>query len=205
MIAAEEAAGTRSRTVPRAVSLTVLVDGPSGAGKSTLADRLVEAWPGAETPTLVRLDDIYPGWGGLAQAGRDVHDSLLLPRSRGLVGGWRRYDWAGGELAEWHTVDAAAPLIVEGCGVLTRANAGLGDIRVWIDADDVVRKERALARDAGAFDPWWDIWQEQFDEFVRLDDPRSSADIVLDGTSALDGTSPGDGGSEAGHGSTVVL
>ena len=56
----------------------VLVDGRSGAGKSTLAARLVAAWPGPVT--LVSLDDLFPGWDGLA-AGSDAVARDVLRRT----------------------------------------------------------------------------------------------------------------------------
>lgn len=165
----------------------VLIDGPSGAGKSTLADALVVAWPGAMQPTLVRMDDLYPGWEGLAAGALAVHEKLLLPRRQGLPAGWQRYDWATAAGGEWVDVDAARPLIVEGCGTLLAANAALADVRVWLEADDTVRKRRALARDRGAFDAHWDGWQHQFDAFVAHEHPLDAATLVLDGTGATRG------------------
>lgn len=157
----------------------ILLDGPSGAGKSSLADALVAAWPGATAPTLVRMDDIYPGWGGLAAAGEHVRAHLLEPRRRAEPARWQRHDWERDTPAEWHAVPPMAPLLVEGCGVLTRANRRLATLTVWLDADDTVRKSRALARDEGAFDAHWDDWQAQFDAFVAAEDPAGSADLVL--------------------------
>lgn len=159
----------------------VLLDGPSGAGKSTLADALVAAWPGSVRPTLVRMDDIYPGWGGLAAAGDHVRTHLLAPRQRGTDARWQRHDWERDAPAEWNAVDPCAALVVEGCGVLTRANAMLATLTVWLDADDTVRKARALARDEGAFDAHWDDWDAQFIEFVHTEEPAASADLVLRG------------------------
>jgi uridine kinase len=160
----------------------VLIDGPAGAGKSTLADNLVRRWPGTIEPTLVRMDDIYPGWAGLAAGSRFVTTELLEPLLAGRPAGWRRYDWAVDARAEWHQVDPSHPLIVEGCGTLSAANTRLADLCVWLDADDAVRKTRALARDRGGFDPFWDMWQEQFDAFVAREKPVSRADLILDGT-----------------------
>jgi uridine kinase len=156
---------------------TVLLDGPSGAGKSTLADALVSAWPGSVG--IVRMDNIYPGWEGLSAASTQVHDSLLAPRSRGALARWRRYDWDAHRSAEWHTVPADRSVILEGCGALSRRNAPLATQRVWLDADDEIRKQRALARDNGGFDAHWDSWQRQFDQFVADEDPRSVADLHL--------------------------
>ncbi|MDT5079996.1 MAG: hypothetical protein QOJ80_4633 [Mycobacterium sp.] len=62
---------------------TVLTDGRSGSGKSTLATQLQQEWPDS---VLVRLDDLYPGWDGLAWATEHVAASLLAPRSQGRPG-----------------------------------------------------------------------------------------------------------------------
>ena len=164
---------------PRAA--IVLIDGPSGAGKSTLADRLLSNWPVAEVPQLVRMDGIYPGWTGLEAANRSVVTELLAPRSAGLPSGWRRWDWVRGRPAEWNSVDPTRPLILEGCGTLNRAAAPFGDVRVWITADDVERKRRALARDGGGFDEHWDQWDADFCAYLARENPIVSADLVLDG------------------------
>jgi uridine kinase len=160
----------------------VLIDGPSGAGKSTLADELVGSWPLADTPELVRLDDIYPGWDGLDAASEQVVVDLLDPLRRGEPAGWWRHDWLADRRAEWHEVTQGTPLIIEGCGSLSAASARLADLAVWLDADDVIRKRRALERDAGAFDAHWDEWQAQFERFVAREAPRARAALVLDGT-----------------------
>ena len=169
----------------------VLIDGPSGAGKSTLADQLVAAWPGPRAPTLVRLDDIYPGWQGLDAAVRQVTRCLLVPRKAGLPAAWRRYDWDLGESAEWHPVDPAAPLIVEGCGALAAAHAPLSDIRVWLDADDDLRKARALARDGEVFAAHWDQWQAEWDAYRARENPERWATLRLAaGAATLDSVAP---------------
>lgn len=159
----------------------VLIDGPSGAGKSTLADRLLSDWPGAGTPQLVRMDGIYPGWNGLEAANRAVVTELLAPRAAGLPAGWRRWDWVHGTPAEWNAVDPTRPLILEGCGTLNTTAAPFGDIRVWITADDVERKRRALARDSGGFDAHWDQWDADFSAYLAREKPIENADLLLDG------------------------
>lgn len=160
----------------------ILIDGPSGSGKSTLADSLVTAWPGEAVPKLIRLDSIYRGWQGLAGAGEHVARNILEPLAAGLPARWQRYDWAAGVLAEWQAVDPSHPLVIEGCGVLTRRNAALADLGVWLETDLVTRKARALARDGDLYAPHWDEWQRQWEDFSAAEDPAGLADITLDGT-----------------------
>lgn len=160
----------------------VLIDGPSGAGKSTLADAVVAAWPGRHAPTLVRLDDIYPGWGGLDAAVELIGARLLAPRHGGRAAAWQRHDWVTGRPAEWHRVDPTRPLIVEGCGALAEAHAGLSDVRVWLDADDGIRKRRALERDGGGFDGHWDQWQRDWERYRARERPDRWATVRLSAT-----------------------
>jgi hypothetical protein len=160
----------------------VLIDGPAGAGKSTLADLIVELWPGDVRPSLVRMDDLYPGWGGLLAGSANLAAELLAPRRAGAVGRWQRYSWTLERLDEWVEVDGSRPVVVEGCGTLSRANAPLGDLRIWLTADDRLRKDRALRRDKGGFDAHWDHWQAQFEEYLALERPIARADAVLDVT-----------------------
>lgn len=161
------------------VTAVVLIDGPSGAGKSTLADALRLAWPGDRKPTLVRLDDIYPGWGGLDAASAHLADYVLRPRHAGNPAAWQGYDWVREQRAGWYPVPADRPVIVEGCGTLAAAPVALSDIRVWIGADDAVRKYRALARDGDLFREHWDEWQSQWEAYCARESPERSATIRL--------------------------
>ena len=86
------------REVVRGRRLVVLLDGGSGAGKTTLARRLhrdLEARLG--TTQLVSLDDVYPGWHGLAAASELVWQSILRPASPGYPG----WDWARDQPSGW--------------------------------------------------------------------------------------------------------
>lgn len=166
--------------VLRQSDAVVLIDGRSGAGKSTFADRLVASWPGAVRPVLVRMDDIYPGWSGLDDASSHVGECLIAPRATGQTARWRRHDWVHDRPAEWHVVPAGVPLVIEGCGTLSRTNASLADLRIWLEASPDLRKRRALTRDAGAFDAHWEMWTAQMESFVRREDPVSSANVVID-------------------------
>jgi uridine kinase len=154
---------------------TVLIDGRSGSGKSTLADQICREWPDS---TLVRLDDVYPGWDGLAWAAEHIRTSLLVPRSEGRTGRWRSWDWIGQRPGGWHAVESGRRLVVEGIGALTPQSRSLADLAIWVDADAADRKRRALQRDGETYLPHWDRWAAQEDDFIARHDPRGSADLM---------------------------
>ena len=168
----------------------VLIDGPSGAGKSSLADLLVRRWPAADRPRLVRMDDLYPGWDGLLAASGALAADLLEPLAATGRGRWRRWDWAKERPAEWHEVSAPGALIVEGCGTLAAANVRWAHLALWLDADDTLRKTRALDRDGAGFASHWDQWQSEFEEYLAREHPRARADLVLDVTDWPIGSPP---------------
>lgn len=156
----------------------VAIDGPSGSGKSTFADSLVRAWPG-RAPDLVRLDDVYPGWLGLDAAGSGLARTLLARRRRGGIGGWRRWDWAAERPAEQARVPPGRGMVLEGCGSFAAAEGDPEAVRVWVEAPDPLRRRRALARDDGRFDDFWEVWDRQWRRHARRLGSRRRADVIV--------------------------
>ncbi|MGI9824898.1 ATP-binding protein [Agromyces sp. Marseille-Q5079] len=154
---------------------SLLIDGRSGSGKSTIATALAALWPEA---VVIRLDSIYPGWGGLAWASEHLRASVLEPRALGLAASWREWDWSSGSVGGWHPVDADRPLIIEGVGSLTIANRALADAALWVEHDTAERKARALARDGETYAPHWDAWAAQEDVFIAQNTPEALADLI---------------------------
>lgn len=148
----------------------LLIDGGSGSGKTSLAHQIAAAVGDA---VVVSLDDFYPGWSGLAAGSRMVVEDVLGR------GGFRRWDWDAGRPGEWVAVPPAGVWIIEGCGALTPGSRALTDAALWLEADAGVRKARALARDGGAFDPWWDHWAAQEAEHWARHEPWRLADVVV--------------------------
>lgn len=159
------------RAITAAPRPIVLVDGRSGSGKTTLSGWLAPQL-GAH---LVHLDDFYPGWDGLQAASDAVHE-VVIPSSR-----WRAWDWSLGVAAEWHGFPTSTPLVIEGAGVLSRANRALATFGIWVELDDQTRKQRALDRDGDAYAPHWDRWAAQEDRFAADEHPRLLADIEITG------------------------
>lgn len=135
----------------------VLIDGRSGSGKTTFAASL-------GLPVL-HMDDLYPGWSGLAAGSEYLLEALRDRR-------YRRWDWSSNGRAEWH--DLPDDIVVEGVGCLTRKTIALADRAVWLEVDEAVRRHRALTREP-YFAAHWDEWAAQEDEFVTRENPRSLA------------------------------
>ena len=76
-------------------------------------------------------------------------------------------------------VTAGPLLVVEGCGALVPPAAPYAAVRVWLDAPDEVRKERALSRDGETYAPHWERWAAQEDAVYAVARPRETAHLVL--------------------------
>lgn len=154
----------------------VLVDGRSGSGKTTIGTALAAAL-GAQ---LVGLDDVYPGWEGLAAASSAVSTRILDP----VAPGYRRWDWTLSRPAGSRSLSPSEPLVVEGAGALTPASAARATLRVWVELPEAVRRERLRGRsDASSYleTDWWDVWARQEERHIARNDPRSLADVVVAG------------------------
>lgn len=157
----------------------MLVDGRSGAGKTTLAALLQARWPGEVD--VIAMDDVYPGWDGLAAASRTLEERILRPRAAGQMGEWELWDWERGVADGARRVPPGRALIVEGMGAVTRMTASFADVTVWLDGPVELRRARALGREDGAsYEPHWERWAAQERAHVAAHDPRSLADLVYE-------------------------
>ncbi len=150
----------------------VLIDGGAGSGKTTLARQLADHWPTTGVVQVVSLDELYPGWGGLAVGARAVPDLI-----RGT--GFRTWDWHRSAPGGWRRLNPAQPLVVEGCGAITAASRGLAGLAIWLEVDEAARRRRALARDGAEFAAHWDDWAAQEAKHWLSDKPWELADHIL--------------------------
>lgn len=156
------------------------VDGRSGAGKTTFADRVAGLLrsPG-RTVGLVHLDELYPGWDGLAAAVPLLADGVLAALAEGRPAGFPSWDWHAAAPGGHRPVPADDLLVLEGAGCGSRACAPYLSLLVWLEAPAAVRKQRALARDGEVFAPHWDRWAAQEDRLLAAERTPERADLVL--------------------------
>jgi hypothetical protein len=167
------------RLPPRRGAVPVLaVDGRSGSGKSRLAASLAALVPAA---AVVAMDDVYPGWDGLAASVPLLVEHVLEPVTAGRPAAVPRWAWVSGRPAPPRPLPAAPLLLVEGVGCAARACAPFLSGVVWVAAAAELRKRRALARDGDGYAPHWDRWAAQEEAYLEAERPDVRADLVLDG------------------------
>lgn len=159
----------------------IAVDGPSGSGKTTYADVVADelAARTGTRPQVVHMDDVYPGWDGLADAVGLVAEWVLEPLAAGGDGGFRRWDWEAGRRGESIVVPQAEWVILEGVGSGSRACRPHQSALIWIEADEGVRMRRGIERDGEAYRPFWERWAKQEQELFAREDTRAHADLVI--------------------------
>ncbi len=168
----------------------IAVDGRSGAGKTTLAIELATRLRAHHKVSLFHLEDIYPGWNGLF-AGIDRYVATVLgPLRNGERAEWVSWDWARHYDGDTRVTQPAEIVIVEGVGAASQAARPLVDAVIWVESSEGDRRRRALDRDGGTYEPYWETWADQEREWLAQDPVRQNADVVV--SNAADGTAPSD-------------
>lgn len=168
----------------------IAIDGRSGAGKTTLAIELAARLRNHHKVSLFHLEDIYPGWNGLAAGIERYVSTVLAPLSRGEAATWTSWDWANHYDGDTRVTLPAEIVIIEGVGAAAADARPLLSAVVWADAPDEVRRTRALDRDGGTYEPFWDLWAAQEDDWLGNDDVPGHADIRV--LNQADGSAPAD-------------
>lgn len=168
----------------------IAIDGRSGAGKTTLAIELAARLRNHHKVSLFHLEDIYPGWNGLTAGIERYVSTVLTPLSGGEAATWTSWDWANHYDGDARVTLPAEIVIIEGVGAAAAEARPLLSAVVWADSPDDVRRTRALARDGGTYEPFWEQWAAQENEWLAHDDVPGQADIRV--LNHADGSAPAD-------------
>ena len=164
--------------------LLVAVDGAGGAGKSTLAAELVTRW-GAEAVVvpmddfIVRdhmLDDSWErGW-DRERLARDV----LTPALAGEPLAYQAFDWLLNALGPRRVIAPARILIVEGITSMHPTLDEFWHLRVWVDVDPEIARDRGRARDAGTENAQhWELWSRNDARYRAEHRPHERAEVIV--------------------------
>ncbi len=155
------------------------VDGFSGSGKTTVARALA----GHLRAPLLTLDEIYPGWDGLAAAPLIARDGIGDPLAAGRTLRWPTWDWDAGGPGPWREHPPAPVVVLEGCGAGARVLAPVTALLVWVDAGADERERRLRERaDHATYAPFRDRWRAQEQALAAAEDLPGRAGLVLDTT-----------------------
>jgi anthranilate synthase component 1/para-aminobenzoate synthetase len=168
----------------------IAIDGRSGSGKTTLAIELAARLREHHKVSLFHLEDIYPGWNGLAAGIERYVSTVLSPLRRGEAAEWVSWDWEKHYDGEVRVTRPAEIVLVEGVGAAAASARPLLDAVIWADSPDQDRRARALARDGRTYEPFWDQWAAQEEEWLAADDVPGHADVQV--LNPADGTAPDD-------------
>ncbi|WP_028267583.1 aminodeoxychorismate synthase component I [Arthrobacter sp. MA-N2] len=168
----------------------IAIDGRSGAGKTTLAVELAARLRMHHKVSLFHLEDIYPGWNGLAAGIERYVTTVLAPLRKGDAAEWVSWDWEKHYDGRSNVTLPAEIVIVEGVGAAASDARPMLDAVVWVDAPDDERRHRAMARDGSSYEPFWDGWAAQEDKWLETDDVLDHTDIRV--LNRADGNAPDD-------------
>jgi anthranilate synthase component 1/para-aminobenzoate synthetase len=168
----------------------IAIDGRSGAGKTTLAIELAARLREHRKVSLFHLEDIYPGWNGLAAGVERYVTTVLTPLRRGEPAEWVSWDWDSHYDGKARTTLPAEIVIVEGVGAAAEAARPMLDAVIWAESSDDDRRTRALARDGSTYEPYWDRWAAQEEEWLAADPVQEHADVRV--SNRADGSAPDD-------------
>ena len=166
----------------------ILIDGRAAAGKSLFANQLAELYFKSEKQAarVISMDDLYPGWEGLASGSTYLLTQILTPLSQGKTANWQVWNWADNKRGADDAVNGhrefsgGTALIVEGCGSISRLTSEIADITIWVEADSQIRKSRFNQRDGGKFDGFFSIWSAQEDEFYEKEKSLELAQLIIE-------------------------
>jgi uridine kinase len=158
------------------------VDGKGATGKTSLAARIAAALPGS---VIVHIDDFarpdLRGW----ERDRFVRQ-VLEPLLAGRSARYQRWDFLRNVGAEWHTVPAGVPVVVEGVSATDVRLRVPWDFTIWIEVPYELRRARALERDGPEMmERWLTDWMPSEDAYEREQHPQDRVDLVYRPPSAV--------------------
>lgn len=166
----------------------IAIDGRSGAGKTTLAIELAARLREHHKVSLFHLEEIYPGWNGLTAGVERYVSTVLQPLQQGKPAEWVSWDWIRHYDGETRTTLPAEIVLVEGVGAAAEAARPFLAAVVWADSPDEDRRSRALGRDGESYEPYWDQWAAQEQDWLDGDDVPAHADVHV--FNLADGAAP---------------
>jgi uridine kinase len=155
----------------------VAIDGLGGSGKSSFALQVSQALGGV---VIVHTDD-FATWDNPIDWWPDLLERVLIPISRGEAARFERSRWGREADGELVVVEPTEFLIVEGVSASRDAFAPYLTYSIWVEAPELLRLQRGLARDGPSALEQWQGWMSQEERYRSRERPDERADLVVPG------------------------
>jgi uridine kinase len=131
-------------------------------------------------PLLVAIDGAG-GSGKSTVATELLARDVLEPARRGQPVAYQRFDWEQNALGPLRSIATPRIVIIEGITSLHPALDHYWNVRIWVDADPEIARERGRARDAGnENEPLWDLWSRNDARYRAEHRPHRRADVIVE-------------------------
>lgn len=170
----------------------IAIDGGGGAGKSTFAERLQK---GLSNSVIIHIDDFYRGpWNArLDRTDYEINPffdwdrfkkEVLEPLVAEELIQYHVYNWHTHTADEVRSVPKDAIIILEGGYTTQKAFADMYDFKIWIEAGEDLRLQKALVRDGEHMRFLWEEdWLPVERNYIRIQNPAARADLIIYGHS----------------------
>jgi uridine kinase len=174
-------------TKPKVKNTTfIAIDGRGGSGKSTLATWLSERL----NASIVKTDD-FASWENPLDWWPTVIEQVFEPiKSGATLLNYPRSKWWENHHPEPDIGQpVTAVMILEGVGSSRREFKNYISLSIFVDTPKELCLKRGIVRDSNTgktideLNQMWERWFEEEDVYMRRDQPKQHADIVIDGTS----------------------
>jgi uridine kinase len=156
----------------------VAIDGRGGAGKSTLAEKLAKELD-AE---IIHTDD-FVGWNNLLEWWPRLIKEVIEPLQAGAKTlSYERGKWTPEHNPEPVKNQPVTPVIIlEGVSSARQEFRPYLSYAIWVETPDDLCLKRGLERDGQDALELWQKWIAQENEYIKRDDPKAYADVIVSG------------------------
>jgi len=165
----------------------IAIDGYGGSGKSMLADELISR---DSAISVVHFDDFYKPDNNCDPYPRlpkfdwqRLEKQVLKPLHKNINSKYQRFNWHTEKLDDWINISIGGIIIIEGVYTMNSKLLKYYDYKIWVDCPLETRLIRAKERDGGIMmDKWLNEWIPAEDNYIKIEKPYLSADLVIDGS-----------------------
>ncbi len=166
----------------------ISIEGGAASGKTTLSAHLAEVF----AANLYHMDDFFlPPFlrtpDRLSQAGGNVHyerfyEEVVRPLLSGKAFSYGVFNCHAGKITSTKEAPQNRVHIIEGVYSAHPYFGDIYDLRVFLDVDAIVQRERIKARNPASIDAFFTRWIPMENQYFSAFSVREQSDIILKST-----------------------